>query len=56
LKKKEINLKRKNGLKIKLFTVGGHTKTHKILSFLSDNETKKEIKGSIKIIEKKLIN
>jgi peptidoglycan/xylan/chitin deacetylase (PgdA/CDA1 family) len=37
-----------------LFTVGGHTKTHRILSFLSDNETKKEINGSIKIIEKKL--
>tara|TARA_Y100000389_G_scaffold3743_1_gene3590 strand:- start:24785 stop:25693 length:909 start_codon:yes stop_codon:yes gene_type:complete len=40
--------------KQKLFTVGGHTKTHRILSFLSENETKKEIKGSIKIIEKKL--
>ena len=40
--------------KQKLFTVGGHTKTHRILSFLSDNETKKEIKESIKIIEKKL--
>ena len=40
--------------KHKLFTIGGHAKTHRILSFLSDNEIKKEIKKSIKIIKKKL--
>jgi peptidoglycan/xylan/chitin deacetylase (PgdA/CDA1 family) len=40
--------------KQKLFTVGGHTKTHKILSFLSDKEVKKEINESIRLIVKKL--
>jgi peptidoglycan/xylan/chitin deacetylase (PgdA/CDA1 family) len=40
--------------KKKLFTIGGHSKTHRILSFLTDSEAKKEINGSIKLIEKKL--
>ena len=37
-----------------LFLIGGHSTKHKILSFLGDNEVKKEIKNSIEIIEKKL--
>ena len=35
-----------------LFLIGGHSMKHKILSFLGDNEVKKEIKNSIEIIEK----
>jgi peptidoglycan/xylan/chitin deacetylase (PgdA/CDA1 family) len=38
----------------KFFLIGGHSMTHKILSFLDDKEVKKEIKKSIEIIEKKL--
>ena len=40
----------------KLFIIGGHSKTHRILSFLSKQEVKNEINQSINILEKKLKN
>lgn len=36
----------------KYFTIGGHTVNHPILSFLNNSEAKREIYGSINIIEK----
>jgi len=38
----------------KLFTIGGHSKTHRILSFLSSEDVKKEINQSLRILEKNL--
>ena len=39
---------------VKYFTIGAHTSSHKILSFLNYNESKFEITNSIKILRKKL--
>lgn len=39
--------------KSKYFTIGGHTVNHSILSFLNDNEAKKEIFNSINEIKRK---
>lgn len=41
-------------LKNKLFSIGGHSHTHKILNFLDDKNLNYEINQSIKLIKKKL--
>ena len=50
---KKMNFSQISSLtKNKLFTIGGHTVNHPILSFLGDKELDFEIKNSIEILQK----